>query len=147
MIRKGTKEDIPRITEMLCDMKEASRYDDEFCIETVAGVIELCIDQGLLSVLVVDDIPQGFAGGIEGTLLFNKAIKSGTELSWWVDPGHREMGSGVDLLRHIEGLAKEKGITHWNMVYQMASMPEVVKAIYESMGYTPNEVVYSKRLL
>ena len=146
MIRKGQVEDIPRIVEMLSEMKDASRYDDEFCHETCANVAQVCIDHELLSVLEVDGVVQGFAGGIEGNLLFNRAIKSGSELAWWVDPEHREMGSGIELLSHIEGLARIKGIKHWNMVYQTASMPTVVKHIYEKMGYTENEVVYSRVL-
>ena len=147
MIRSGTIEDAPRITEMLRDMKSDSRYtEDEFCEDTVLDVIKLCISHNLLSVLVVDDIVQGFAGGIEGTMLFNRNIKTGTELSWWVDYDHRNEGNGIELLTHIEGLARDKGITHWSMVYQLASMPEVVGYIYEKMGYTKNEVVYSRKL-
>lgn len=147
MIRKGCEEDIPRIVEMLSEMKDASRYiDDEFCPDTCAGVAQGCIESDMLSVLEVDGVVQGFAGGIIGTLLFNRNIKSGTELAWWVDPDHRELGSGIELLAHIEGLARLRGVKHWNMVYQTASMPEVVKAIYEKMGYTQNEIVYSRVL-
>lgn len=147
MIRIGIEEDIPRIVEMLSDMKDASRYiDDEFCHDTCVGVALGCIESSMLSVLEVDGVVQGFAGGIIGTLLFNRDIKSGTELAWWVDPNHRELGSGVELLSHIEGLARVQGVKHWNMVYQTASMPEVVKAIYEKMGYTQNEIVYSRVL-
>jgi len=147
MIRSGKEEDIPRITEMLEDMKNASDYkDNEFCIDTVADVCRRCLGDGLLSVMEVDGVVQGFVGGVEGLLLFNRNIKTGHELAWWVDPDHRQGGAGYNLLSHIEGLARLKGIKHWNMGLHMASMPEVLEKLYEKMGYTKNEVIYSRVL-
>jgi hypothetical protein len=146
MIRHGNSSDIPRIIEMSRAFWAETDYDDVFCADTVAAMAQSCIDNKLMSVFDIGGQAVGFACGVAGGLLGNASVKTGTEVAWWVDIGHRGKNNGVALLRHIENLAKIAGVKYWNMVYMQSSMPCVVGDIYESMGYKKTEITYTKRL-
>lgn len=146
MIRKGTFDDLPAIVEMAREFWNYTIYDDEYCPSTVHEIARQCVEQGLLSVVEIGGDVVGFACGVTGPLLGNASVKCGTEIAWWVNPEHRSGRNGVALLKHIEGLARDAGVKYWNMAYMQSSMPETVEAIYEKMGYTRTEVIYTRVL-
>lgn len=146
MVRKGAVSDIDSIISMASEFWGHTIYDEGYCPETIEAMASLCIEQELMSVLEVDGEVVGFACGVKGTLLGNCNVTSGTEIAWWVNPDNRSGRSGIALLKHIEGLAKDAGIKHWNMAFMVSSMPEQIEAIYIKMGYTKTEIIYSKVL-
>ena len=146
MIRNGRFDDIPAIVGMAREFWGHTVYDEEFEPDQVERMAEMCIQQDLMSVLVVNDIVRGFACGVRGPLLANASVFAGTEIAWWVQPEHRGGKNGIQLLRHIELLAKEAGVKYWNMVYMESSMPQSIRRIYEKTGYIKNEVVFTKVL-
>ncbi len=146
LIRSGTTQDIQAIIEMAREFWGHTIYDEEFQPSAVQAMAELCIEHGLMSVLVVNDIVRGFACGVRGPLLANSNVFSGTEIAWWVQPDFRRGRNGIALLKHIELLAKEAGIKYWNMVYMESSMPDEVRRIYDAMDYKQTETIYMKVL-
>ena len=146
MIRSGEEKDLDSIVNMAEEFWKHTIYDEPFCDESVKKMALMCMSQGLLSVLEIAGKVVGFACGLKGALLGNNSVTSGSELAWWVDEDHRQGKNGIALLRHIEGLAKDAGIKHWNMAYMESSMPESIKTIYERMGYTKTEIIYSRVL-
>lgn len=147
MVRAGTQEDFETIIDMAAEFWGQTVYSAEpFCRDTVRDMVQLGHDTGILSVVEIAGEVVGFACGIKGGLLGNRAIMSGTELAWWVNPEHRNGRNGIRLLQHIEKLAKLAGIKYWNMVFMESSMPATVEQIYIRMGYFRNEVVYTRVL-
>ena len=146
MIRAGETRDIEYILGMACEFWEHTAYSEPACSDTIRDMIELCINEHLMSVIDLDGELIGFAAGITGPLLGNRSALTGTELAWWVDTNHRKGSNGVKLLKHIEAAAKAAGVKYWTMAYMESSMPETIKCLYEKMGYTQIEVVYQKTL-
>lgn len=131
---------------MACEFWSHTDYSDPACPDTIRGMVNLCVNDHLMSVIDIDGCIVGFAAGLTGPLLGNGSILSGTELAWWVDPEHRAGSNGIKLLKHIEQSAKDAGVKYWTMAYMESSMPETIKRIYEKMGYRQTEVMYTKEL-
>lgn len=146
MIREGNEADLDSVVRMSEEFWKHTIYDEPFCAETARHMAAACLDQGLLSILEIGGQVVGFACGVKGPLLANGDVMTGTEVAWWVDPEHRKGNNGVGLLQHIEKLAKLAGIKYWNMAYMQSSMPAVIESIYERMGYTRTEVIYTRVL-
>lgn len=146
MIRNGAEKDLNRIVEMAREFWTHTIYDEEYCPDTVHAMASLSLEQNLMAVLEIDNVVQGFACAVKGSLLGNAAVSTGTELAWWIEPDYRQDKNGIKLLKFLETLAKNAEIKHWNMVYMESSMPEIVEEIYKKMGYRRAEVVYTKVL-
>lgn len=145
MIRLATIDDIPTIIEMAKTFWGNTVYQEPLNEETVNMLCHLCIKNHLMCVLDIDG-PKGFACADKGALLGDHRVCAGVEMAWWIDPGYRENGHGIGLLKKLESLAKLAGIKYFVMVYMESCMPEVVKEIYKSMGYNRHEVSYMKVL-
>ena len=146
MIRKGEEKDIPDIVRMAEEFWQHTQFDEEYDPETVAGMANLCIEQGLMAVYVSGSgAVRGFACGIKGGLLANASVPQGSEVAWWIDPECRS-GAGIKLLKFIEGLARDAGLKYWSMVFMESSMPDVIEKIYQGMGYNKAETIYTKVL-
>ena len=61
-------------------------------------------------------------------------------------PEHRNKGLGTELLKAVEEIAKQESIKYLSMVYMETSMPQEVKHIYNKLGYTQQEVMFTKVL-
>lgn len=146
MVRSGEYSDVQAIVDMASEFWSHTIFDVEPDDESIECMAKHCIDSDLMSVLVINDKIEGFACGIAGPLLGNNKVLTGTEVAWWVNEDHRGGKNGIALLRHLEGLAKDKGILYWSMAYMESSMPETIKGIYEKMGYKQSEVSYTRVL-
>lgn len=147
MVRSGSSEDLESIASMAREFWQHTIYkDEEFCPDTVKAMAQMCIDQGLMSVLDANGSVKGFACGLKGALLANCSVASGSEVAWWVDPDHRNGKNGIGLLINLEKQAKEAGIKYWNMIFMDSSMPDTIEGIYQKMGYNRSESAYSKVL-
>lgn len=146
MIRAGESKDIPVIIRMAEDFWQHTIYDEDYEPEMVDGMTQMCIDQGLMAVVEIDEQVVGFACGVKGPLLANSQVLCGTEVAWWVDPEHRGGRNGVTLLKFLENMAKSQGVKYWTMIFMESSMPETVKGMYSKMGYVKNEESHTKVL-
>jgi len=146
MVRDGKIEDLPVVVEMAREFWTHTMYDDEFDADHVHNMASMALDQGLLAILEVDGVTEGFTAGVKGPLLGNASVLSGTEIAWWVNPAARKGRNGLMLMKHIEQMAKIQGIKYWNMVVMESCMPEVGTAIYERQGYKRSETSFTRVL-
>jgi GNAT superfamily N-acetyltransferase len=144
MIRDATKEDFDQILDCCEEFWAYTRYKEPFCREHTRMYVQMAYDHGLLAVVDIDEIIVGFVAGVKSALMGNPDVLTGTELAWWISPGHRKNMHAIKLLKFIEGKAQEAGIKYWNMVSMQSSMPEEVNALYEKMGYEHSETSYTK---
>jgi hypothetical protein len=146
MVRDGTIEDIPMVVLMAREFWKMTRYDDEFDQSHVFGMAVMALEHGLLAILEIDGVVEGFTAGVKGPLLGNASVLSGTEIAWWVNPGARKGRNGLELMNHIEGMAKAQGVKYWNMIVMESCMPEVGSAIYLRQGYQKSETSFTRVL-
>lgn len=147
MVRQGKYSDLDHIVDMACRFwNTGTVYSEPACPDTIRDMAEGCIAEGMMSVLEVSGSVVGFACGVVGPLVGTREALAGTELAWWVDPNHRSGRNGISLLKHLEGLAKDRGVKYWNMAFMESSMPEKVEKIYQRLGYAPVETLYGKVL-
>ena len=145
MIRLAEIDDIPHIIDMAKTFWEKTVYDEPINEETISAMCHLCIQNKLMCVLDIEG-PKGFGCLTKGALLGDHRVTVGTEVAWWVEPEYRESGYGIELLKMLEKLAKDAGIKYFTMVYMESCMPEVIKEIYQKMGYNRHEISYMKVL-
>ncbi len=146
MLRRGTYEDITRLTELSEDFWAHAWCEEEFIAADAVAVLVKCLQQDMLCVYEVHGTVQGYCCGLVSPLLGNSSVKVGVEVAWWLDPEHRKARAGIGLVKMIEQLAKENGVKYWNMMYMQCSMPKEVKSMYERMQYTKTETTYTKVL-
>lgn len=146
MTRDGVEADIPVIVEMAREFWRHTMYDEDFNAEHVAGMARYAMGQGLLAVLEIDGVVEGFTAGISGPILGNPDVLQGTEIAWWVNPAARRGRHSLDLLHHIENQARAQGVKYWNMISMQSCAPEVANRIYESQGYTHSETSFTRIL-
>lgn len=95
-------------------------------------------------VLVADDPTTGALVGMISVLLYThhlSGVRQAHEVVWWVDPDAR--GSlGVRLLRDAEQWARDHGAATLDLI---APSPRS-EALYDRLGYTPVERLYTRRL-
>lgn len=144
MIRLATEDDFPAIVELCREFWNHTMFIEEFDAEHCENMVRLAYDNGLLAVLIIDNVVQGFSAAVKSYLLGSTQALTATELAWWVNPEHRGGKNGVVLLRFMEQLAKDAGVKYWNMASMESSMPEVVNRMYERLGYRKSETVYTK---
>lgn len=164
-IRPATKDDIPRVLEMvrrfvsetiyseiLGDAKHAGRVLElsimlgvTFVAErTVYGPFDMPVpDYSLSAVYEPRPTTVGFICAIAATNPISGLLVC-EELAWWVEPEHRGSPAGPKLLRSLEDWARQKGCHMLKMVAP-AESPEVAR-FYEKRGLRPAETAYFKRL-
>ena len=144
MIREATLTDVEKILDLSAEFWATTQFTEAYDRDHTRLMVNVCLDQGLLAVLVVDGDIVGFIAGIKSFLLASQQALMATELAWWVDPEHRKGSSGLKLLKFMEKLAQKQGIKYWSMVSMECSSPETAEKIYLSMGYKKSETNYMK---
>lgn len=146
MIRNATERDFDSILNLSADFWQHTQFDEPFDREHTRGYVQMAFDHQLLAVVDIAGQVVGFCAAVKSPLLGTPAALMATELAWYLDPGHRGGKNGVALLLHMEQLAKSQGVKYWNVAYMEHSMPATVQRLYERLGYTQQEVSYTKRL-
>lgn len=146
-IRPATAADVDGIVDMSAKFYATTSYRgfanmDE---ETVATLVLLLIESGVM--LVAEDGGElvGMAGLYVGPFMFNKHKLGAYEVVWWVSPDSRGSGAGKALMAAIDEACRAKGCAIVQMV-ALASSPAHVGAVYESLGYAHSETSYTKVL-
>lgn len=146
MVRDGNKDDLPAVVEMAREFWKHTRYDDPFDPDYVEYMTALALEHGLLAVLEINGVIEGFVAGLKAPLLACHAVLSGTEIALWVNEGGRKGRNGISLIKHIERMAKAQGVKYWNMIVMESCMPEVGATIYTRLGYKKSETSYTRIL-
>lgn len=146
MVRDGNKNDLPAVVEMSKEFWRHTMYQEEFEPEYVEHMASLAIEHGLLAILEVGGVIEGFTAGLKTPLLGSSTILGGCEIAWWVNPAARKGRNGIALMQHIEKMARAQGVKYWNMIVMESCQPEVGAAIYERLGYKKSETTYTRIL-
>lgn len=147
MIRKANKEDFPRILEMSRDFWAQTQFSEPFDTDRATLQVELAHSHGLLAVLDINGVAQGFIAGAKNFLLASSGALSAVELAYWICPEYRKGTNGIKLMKALEVAAKEQGIKYLTMVSMETSNPKQAERIYMSRGYTLQEKSFTKVLL
>jgi len=146
MVRDGKEYDLDAVVVMAKEFWTHTMYADPFDPDHVRFMAALALDQGLLAILEVEGVVEGFCAAVKGPLLGNASVLTATEIAWWVNPKARQGRNGLSLMKHIEGMARDQGVKYWNMVVMESCQPEVGAAIYEARGYKKSETSYTRIL-
>ncbi len=146
MVRDGCSDDLPAVVEMAREFWAHTRYDEEFDADYVEFMSAMALEHGLLAILELDGVVEGFVAGLKAPLLACANVLNGTEIAWWVNPSARKGRNGIALMQHIEKMAKAQGVKYWNMIVMESCQPEVGAAIYERLGYKKSETSYTRVL-
>lgn len=143
MIRLAREDDFDQVLDLCAAFWLETCYDEKFDRDHTLNLVKMAYDHGLLAVLDLDGV-VGFTAAVKSPLMGSPDAFMGTELAWWINPEHRKGRNGLKLMKFIEDLAFNAGVKYWNMVSMQSSSPETANKIYEKMGYTLNEMVYTK---
>jgi len=103
-------------------------------------------DNGFIVVMLdEEDKCQGFGLVVVAPFVFDPSYKAALELAYYIAPKHRGK-YGVRLMQEMEKTAKRYGAEFMSMITMEDSNPEAAARVYNKLGYTKNEVVYTKEL-
>jgi len=148
IIRPATEGDFQRIAEMGAAFWALTPYAKAipYSPEAVTHYSAMMLEHGVLYVVEVGGMVVGSAGAMFMPALGNLEYKVGAELFWWIEPDHRNAGTGTALLNALESGAKTVGATIFSMMAFEDLSPDKVGAIYERHGYVRSERTYTKEL-
>jgi GNAT superfamily N-acetyltransferase len=128
-------EDTEKLLPLILNFKEASPYKDFPLNMEALGAL---FNGGITFVLYCDEEPVGFLLAVEGDYHpFLGKCSIASELAWWVEPDHR--GHGKQLLEaYLMYFEDVEFIT-------MSALDDSLGRVYESYGFTKNEVAYLRR--
>lgn len=146
-IRPAAEVDVDGIVAMSAKFYATTSYRafSDMDEETVADLVRMLIDTGVM--LVAEDRGElvGMAGLFVGPFLFNKHNLGAYEVVWWVNPSDQGAGAGKALLAAIEDACRAKDCVYIHMV-TLATSPPQAGALYERIGYAHSETSYTKVL-
>jgi len=148
VIRPAEVRDMPIVSVLAREFFEASGYGSiaEFDPETIMDRFLTALDEGLCFVAETGNEVIGFVIGASCPSIFNRNIRMGVELAWWVKPEHRNSPASIKLLKAIENQAKKSGIKTWSMVCLEGMEPEKVESMYLRLGYHRAERKFMRHL-
>lgn len=142
MIREAESKDLPRLLEMSEAFWTAGGPVDGFDKGYTKSKLTRLLDDALI--LVDNDVQSMLI------LLFNEHLcvpkVNVCELAWYVEPAARSTGVGMSLLKEGIRIAKESNAETMTLAFMEKSMPNVIKSIYENLGFELSETSYIKRL-
>ena len=146
MVRPATVEDLDVLVRMGQDFHGSTPYADELSSNPERfGAIGRRLIEDPAGVLFLRE-RAGCPVGMLGAMVFDHPLsgeRTVGELFWWIDPKHRG-DAGVRLLRTLEAWARDQGATRLQMIQPVWA--EHVGRIYQTLGYKPIEVAWTKRL-
>ena len=146
MIRLATPSDFPSILDMSETFWQFTQFDEPFDRDHALGMAQMAYDHGLL--IVVDDGQIcGFMAAIKSPLLGSSSAWMATELAFWINPEKRGKLLGIELVKFLERLCIKQEVKYLSLAYMETSMPEKVRVMYEKLGYTLQETLYTKVLI
>lgn len=147
MIRRATHADMDSILRMGERFYHSSHYSawSGFCKDSCRKLAELIIDTGVLMIAEQDGKDAGMVGLVVAPFMFNNSKLGAYEVFWWVEPEARGGMTAWRLLKSIEGVCAEMGVSSIQMVV-LSDSPEQAAKMYERAGYTHSETSFTKIL-
>lgn len=157
IVRKATKEDIPRIIKLLGDFYnegfggiENAQFD--FNSVRVSMTVKMLVESYQGDIFVY--IPEGKWSQIEGLMgvvveeSIISSIRSATELFIWVTPEYRSIHVWNVLLDSVIAWADENRCTNVRLTSQIIEhlKPKQMDRLYKLKQFKPVETIYSRVL-
>ncbi len=98
---------------------------------------------GVIFMMAEGDSIEGVLGGIRHLDLYSSEAYA-TELFWFIRRESR--GNGLKLYKAFEKWAASVKCDQIRMAFLHDSMPEKLRNLYNRLGFTPIESIYTKRL-
>ena len=117
----------------------------DFCRESSSKLVQMVIDTGVLMIAEQDGQDVGMVGLVVAPFMFNNDKLGAYEVFWWVEPEARGGMTAWRLLRSIEQVCAEMGVTSIQMVV-LSDSPERAAKMYERAGYVHSETSFTKIL-
>lgn len=146
-VEKLTVERLEEVAPKIGDLLETglyslSKYLGKFNPDICLRNWKTLVERGLGVVFIVGDV-DGFLAAVKTPDINTGELKA-VELGWYVKPSKR--GIGLKLLRTYIEWAKESGCKAVGVTHMQDVMPQVVKRIYERMGFIHTESSYLMEL-
>lgn len=145
-LKLATLDDLDQVVRLVVTFIRQSPYKNEpYDIDEISTLVETLLrdkNKGIVVLLLNDDVPVGFIGGLITKMLFNKDAIA-TELFWWVDPQFRGR-KALSLKEAFEFWAKRVGARYITM--SAPASDARVSRYYERAGYENIENSYLKRV-
>lgn len=145
IVRKATREDIPRIVEMAERFYATTPYAEHVPMakESAAGLAILTMESG---VMLVAECGEGVVGMVclyvdQFTFNINRTVAH--ELAYWIEPEHRGGMLAARILKAIEAACLELGVD-WIHMAHLPTSPEMTGRLYERFGYSVSGTNYMK---
>ena len=147
MIRWATMADVPRIVEMSMEFYSNTHYPDIIGTtkEQMAGLAIITMKDHVLLVAEKEGHVCGMISLLVEDFIFNPAIKSASELVWWLDETARGGMLAVRLLKQAEKECVNVGVKLIRMAL-MHDSPAHAEGIYLKQGYRKSDSHYEKVL-
>lgn len=146
ILKLASHEDIETVVRLAVTFIRQSPYKNEPMDEgEVRELIRLMLtdkNKGIIVLLMKDDLPVGFIGGLLTKMFFSKDMMA-SEIFWWVDPQYRTRKS-LMLKEAFEFWAKRVGARYIAM--SSPANDTRVSRFYERTGYENIENAYLKRV-
>ena len=143
MIRELTASEIPLTLEgahaFFAESKMPGSFSDDAYLKTWSVMVSS--GRGVLLVDFEGETPIGALGACISSHMFTGDMMT-VECFWFVFPQYR--GRGIKLVKAYEEWSKQKGAKFICMVHLKGLQPEILKSLYERMGYHEIETNYLK---
>lgn len=149
MIREAILHDKEQLAVLAIKFIKESKFDKFVPIDAdslLTWINNLIVDPSSVCLVYEDD--GEIKGSIAGTIFpsyYNLNYTISQELAWWVVPEYRGK-IGKLLLTAFEIWSTAKGAAIISMGSLEELNPKIVDRLYKSLGYTPTEHSYLKRL-
>ena len=149
-VRRGKPEDIETIRKLGKEFYDGTLYSQmgiKYSPTTIYTLLTTLMgDHGIVCVAEEENEIIGFILLALFPFPFNAKYVGATELAFYVTPEAQSKGAGKLLLGKAEQVAKQLGVNLLSMVSLETGTPESAQAVYNKLGYTKNEVVFTKDL-
>lgn len=141
-VRDAVVSDIPRLVEMARNLFQASTLADTsgFCAASVATAFRSYIDDPATAFFVLGEPPIGMACALAYPAWWNRGHRTGQEMFWWVEPGHRR--AGMQLFNALEEWSRAMDLDTFVVGASESFKVPALERLYRRRGYVPQERLY-----
>ena len=130
------------------EVQPGLRNGPPIAVPHTKAVREKTDDRGLVLVALINDMPVAFVAAyseVDPSILIEEESRlHGVVQNLFVLPNWRNMGVATQLLTHIEGFFRDKGITRVRI--RGVAQNEAMNALSSARGYKPYQTIVEKIL-
>lgn len=140
-LKIATEEDLPTVLRLVMSFGKETDYQDLISEEVTEALIRTLITSDNNSTIVMLWKDVGVIAGAKVPFIYGPHTVA-TELFWWVQPDHRQLGVGEQLLNAFEFWAQKVGCD----LITMVGLDNKLDKYYRKKGYKLYERAYMKKI-